>query len=280
MTKSTGLLALLAAVAMLQGCVTAEPVPPERKGDPQAAAALTLEQARELVQRWNRWHFGDGAPDHYVRVLEFADDHVESFIYRQNGRNEKYAVCPYEQVDPFVRTDIGTFKIGTHLGSPYSTMESGCPDRENTGFVLVAPTPEAARQAATGLLRWKLASPEERRERRAQEERRFAEIAQTYQKSQPKPQLSEEALRLKALAEEAVHAKRLPQAADAYEDALQAAPWWPEGQFNAALIQGQMRYYDEAIAHMKKYLTLEPQAPNARAAQDQIYVWEASRAAL
>jgi len=38
--------------------------------------------------------------------------------------------------------------------------------------------------------------------------------------------------------------------------------------------------YDEAIDHMKKYLTLVPNAPNTRAAQDKIYAWEGARESM
>jgi hypothetical protein len=32
--------------------------------------------------------------------------------------------------------------------------------------------------------------------------------------------------------------------------------------------------FDEAVAEIKKYLALVPDAPNARAAQDKIYEWD------
>ena len=58
------------------------------------------------------------------------------------------------------------------------------------------------------------------------------------------------------------------------------APWWPEGHFNEALVLSELRYYGKAIEHMKKYVALVPDAPNARAAQDKIYVWESEKQAL
>jgi hypothetical protein len=44
--------------------------------------------------------------------------------------------------------------------------------------------------------------------------------------------------------------------------------------FNTALIYGGHKNYPEAIRHMKIYLEMAPDAPNARAAQDEIYKWE------
>ena len=72
-----------------------------------------------------------------------------------------------------------------------------------------------------------------------------------------------------------MHEKRFSDAVDAYEDGLKLAPWWAEGQFNVALLLAELRYYDEAVGHMRKYLALEPQAANARLGQDRIYEWEA-----
>lgn len=65
--------------------------------------------------------------------------------------------------------------------------------------------------------------------------------------------------------------KRYADAINAYEDGLKIAPWWPQGHFNMALLLGQVHYYDEAVEQMQDYLALVPEAPNARAAQDQIY---------
>lgn len=76
-------------------------------------------------------------------------------------------------------------------------------------------------------------------------------------------------------AESAVSDKRLDDAADRYEDALKLVPWWPEGRLNRALVLGEVARYSEATREMKKYLALVPGAPNARAAQDKIYEWEA-----
>jgi tetratricopeptide (TPR) repeat protein len=53
-----------------------------------------------------------------------------------------------------------------------------------------------------------------------------------------------------------------------------SAPWWPEGQFNLALILGELYYYDEAIEHMQDFLALVPDAPNAQHWQDQVYRWQ------
>jgi hypothetical protein len=38
---------------------------------------------------------------------------------------------------------------------------------------------------------------------------------------------------------------------------------------------GEIRYYDEAVEELNKYLALAPDSPDARAVQDRIYQWEA-----
>ena len=87
----------------------------------------------------------------------------------------------------------------------------------------------------------------------------------------PRPEAPEAVRRFQVRAVNAVRDKRYADAISAYEDGLQVAPWWPQGHFNMALLLGQVHYYDEAVEQMQDYLALVPEAPNARAAQDQIY---------
>lgn len=57
-------------------------------------------------------------------------------------------------------------------------------------------------------------------------------------------------------------------------EALNIVPWWPQGHYIRALILGETGNYATAIVEMQRYLALVPDASNARAVQDQIYVWE------
>jgi regulator of sirC expression with transglutaminase-like and TPR domain len=45
---------------------------------------------------------------------------------------------------------------------------------------------------------------------------------------------------------------------------------WPEGHFNATLLYAELKNYDDAIRHMRAYLELVPEAPDAQAARDQM----------
>jgi hypothetical protein len=83
----------------------------------------------------------------------------------------------------------------------------------------------------------------------------------------------------KVAAELAVKDKRLWDAADEFAQGLALAPWWPQGNFNLALVYGELRAYPLAARYMQRYLELVPDAPNARAAQDKVYEWTAAQRA-
>lgn len=64
-------------------------------------------------------------------------------------------------------------------------------------------------------------------------------------------------------------------AIDLYEKAIQTDPFsHPPAYYNLALLYAQTFKFDLAIFNMKKYLILDPNANDARAAQDKIYEWE------
>lgn len=102
----------------------------------------------------------------------------------------------------------------------------------------------------------------------------FADVVRQYRGTRPKPVLSEEARKFKVQAEFAISQKRFSDALSHYSSALEAAPWWPEGHFNSALIFAETEDYESAIASMQRYLQLVPEAPDARAAQDRVYQWQ------
>jgi ankyrin repeat protein len=106
------------------------------------------------------------------------------------------------------------------------------------------------------------------------DEAAFTEVARSYRTATVKPTLPEEARKFKVQAEYAFSKKDFDGAVARYKEALDVAPWWPEGHFNRALILGELSRYRDAIREMKKYLMLVPDAPNARTAQDNIYRWE------
>jgi hypothetical protein len=104
---------------------------------------------------------------------------------------------------------------------------------------------------------------------------RFQETLEKYCDPASRPAFPEEARRFKVQAEQAVGEKRFVDAVNGYVMAVRTAPWWSEGYYNLALLQGELKGHEEAVRMMKRFLALEPGSPLARAAQDQIYRWEA-----
>ena len=102
----------------------------------------------------------------------------------------------------------------------------------------------------------------------------FQDVVSQYRAANPKPEMPEVAHKYKVQAEFAVQEKRFGQAIELYGKALDVVPWWPEGHYNLALALAETKKYREAMLEMRRYLLLEPDAPEARAAQDKIYQWE------
>ena len=102
----------------------------------------------------------------------------------------------------------------------------------------------------------------------------FQEKAKVWRALPQKPKIPEKIRRFRILAEDATESKDFEKAVDYYEQGLAIEPMWPVGQFNAAIIYGELKDYDRAIIHMKRYLELEPDVKDNRACQDKIYLWE------
>lgn len=85
---------------------------------------------------------------------------------------------------------------------------------------------------------------------------------------------SEDMRRAQLQAESLLQSEHPEEAALAYNAALRDMPHWAVGHFNLALVSARLEYYTDAITAMRRYLYLEPNAPDARAAQDMIYQWE------
>jgi hypothetical protein len=103
----------------------------------------------------------------------------------------------------------------------------------------------------------------------------YQEEAKAWRALPVKPGLPEGVRRSQILAEDAIRNKAFEEALDHYEQGLQALPLWPEGQFNAALLYGELGIYGQAVIHMKRYLELRPDASDAPSARDQVVIWQA-----
>jgi tetratricopeptide (TPR) repeat protein len=255
---------------------------------PQLAAGMSLWEAKDIIQRGARWQWSDGSADSFQSSLEFTPERMWIHVYQQpdttlqhrgNTPNTKdsEARCQFEQFNPYVMAGDTFMKHGTHRGTRYYAVWTA---PKIACVVISVPTLEQAEQVAAALLRWKTATLESRQAALTEEQMHFDAVAEKYRAALPKPAIPEELRRFTVMADTAVSDKRFSDAVNSYLDGLRVAPWWPEGQFNAALVLGEIHYYDEAIEHMRKYLVLVPDAPDARAAQDKIYAWQGEKAAL
>jgi len=67
---------------------------------------------------------------------------------------------------------------------------------------------------------------------------------------------------------------KFEKAIEEYQKALELSPFYPNLYKALALSYGQIKDYKKAIKNMNIYLELYPDAPDIRAAKDQIYKWE------
>jgi tetratricopeptide (TPR) repeat protein len=102
----------------------------------------------------------------------------------------------------------------------------------------------------------------------------FQAKAKAWREMQARPPLPDEVIRLRVLAEDAYQNKEFERAVDFYEKGLAMEPLWSDGQFNAAILDGELGHYAEAAMHMRRYLELSPDSKDAKAARNKMYVWD------
>lgn len=90
-----------------------------------------------------------------------------------------------------------------------------------------------------------------------------------------KPSISEEQRKFIVQANVLTEQKMYENAIKLYNKVLEIDQTaYPAAYSNLALLSAQIQDFQAAIYHMKKYLLLEPEAPDARSSQDKIYEWE------
>jgi tetratricopeptide (TPR) repeat protein len=103
----------------------------------------------------------------------------------------------------------------------------------------------------------------------------FQAKATQYRGLKVKPPISEEQRRYLVQANASNEQKDYAGAIDLYNKAIDVDPVaYPPAYFNLALLSAQLQRFKPAIAYMKQYLFLAPDAKDARSAQDKIYEWE------
>jgi tetratricopeptide (TPR) repeat protein len=104
---------------------------------------------------------------------------------------------------------------------------------------------------------------------------RFESAAAQYRSLKVKPPVSEEQRKLIVQANAMGQRKEYARAIDLYLKAVDMDPIsYPAAYFNLALLSAQLNWFKSAISYMKQYLLLDPEAKDARGAQDKIYEWE------
>ncbi|HEY6252036.1 MAG TPA: tetratricopeptide repeat protein [Candidatus Angelobacter sp.] len=109
----------------------------------------------------------------------------------------------------------------------------------------------------------------------AGEQADFEQKAAAWRALATKPSISEEVYKDRLLAEDALKNKDLNSAAFYYETGVTSDPTWAQGWYNVALVYAELGDYFEAARCMKRYVILIPDAQDARAAKDNIILWEA-----
>ncbi|MFA5296630.1 MAG: tetratricopeptide repeat protein [Lutibacter sp.] len=104
---------------------------------------------------------------------------------------------------------------------------------------------------------------------------KFKPIIEKYRELKEKPTISEEQRKYIVQANALVEQKKYSEAINLFQQALKIdLTSYPEAYSNLALLFAQINDYESAIYHMKLYLMLMPDAPDARSSQDKIYEWE------
>jgi len=103
----------------------------------------------------------------------------------------------------------------------------------------------------------------------------FTQQTAAWRAAAAKPALSDEVIKKRLLAEDAIEHKNLQAAVGYYEAGVALDPGWAQGWYNAALIYAEQQDYFDAAFYMRHYLILLPDAPDATAAKEKLLLWEA-----
>jgi tetratricopeptide (TPR) repeat protein len=219
-------------------------------------------------------------------------DQAEAFQWVQDALKAT-GTCPLAQIDSQYIVCRGSFGIAlarvVSVGSNFDTaggyphfyvtwkdyshdqQESVSWSQAPISFSKAAPRHQERFEAA---LTYLVANA--RQEASTNDDQAFAQFqsqAKAWRDAAAKPAMPEQAHDHEVLAEFAFKQKDTEKAINEYTAALSVFPTWPEGQFNLATLAGEKKLYDVAILHMKEYLDLVPNSPDAQAAKDSVIVW-------
>jgi len=103
----------------------------------------------------------------------------------------------------------------------------------------------------------------------------FIPVADSFRALKQKPTVTEEQRKLFIQADNLNKQNKVFDAIRMYLKAIELEKTsFPSAYANLALLYAKCNFFDYAILYMKKYLLLVPNAEDARAARDRLYVWE------
>lgn len=205
---------------------------------------------------------GFGVRGIWVLGVTFHDDRIE---LRVDDREQPVRNFPYRDIPPVVMihdTVLGLSQFGVPL------------DKTTAIYFIDGGLSSEIRKNGTMRLADAIYALRYYRIEEASLDEKFHEVVAQYRALAVKPALPEEVRKYRVQAEFAAGQKRYDDAVRFYGEGVKLAPWWSQGHFNRALLLAERNRYRDAVIAMNKYLQLEPNAPDARAAQDKIYQWE------
>ncbi len=247
---------------------------------PDAAMKLTASEAKRTIEKLllevDRGNRNNSGMADYFRELEPLQNvqvTMTSFSYLDKGKKDSgFSYKAYSATRTFTYRDlkyVGVKKCASKFFclSPQITAD-------HTDPKLTWSTTEQAQRFADALNRLIYESSPEKALTAEKELADFPAVADAWHKAGSVLELPESVRRLNTLAESYLKEKDFDQAIKKYEEGVKLYPTWPAGHFNAALLMGELGLYSDAIRHMKEYLLLVPNAPDAKPAQDKISFWE------
>lgn len=199
-----------------------------------------------------------------VRKVELLEDRMEFQLSRQDRGPSTYYFHELPAAIEVVRDGMVVWMYGVTIARDWVLW---CSD----GGLLEETRAACAMQLADALHVLRKAA-----ENAATADEKFNEVVAAYRKLGPNPVVPEEIRRYQVQADFMIDQRRYADAIRIYGDGLKAAPWWPRGRFNRALLLAELKRYREAILEMNRFLQLEPDSPDARVARDRVYQWEAA----
>jgi tetratricopeptide (TPR) repeat protein len=244
--------------------------------------AMSYAEARNaLIQLWETQRQVHSEEQYdQLRVTFIGKDKIELHIrmtWTTSGRAYyyKYRYDLVSMSDPYIREpDFWHRFKGVKVG-----VDRGASVETNTELIkaetqwLLRSDADAFASVLSVLKQYAI----QERTKLASEASSFADFqvkAKVWRALKVKPELPPDVRRFRVLAEDAIKHREFEKAVQYYEQGLEIEPLWPQGQYNVALLYGEMKEYRDAELHMKRYLELVPDAPDAQAARDQMMIWQ------